>query len=105
MIYKLYGVRDRKLARFVNVYCQENADQAIRNFKGSCLQEGSPYGEFPEDFSLSEFGEFHSPTGLMKLHEVPVEISHALDHVKKASVDSQLASRRVKKVAETRPQN
>lgn len=65
MEYNIYCVRDEKMSNtlYGAIMLQENDDIAVRGFAAECRKDGSPWHNFPSDFSLWCVGTYYMSTG------------------------------------------
>lgn len=82
-ILKMFAVRDKKVGIFLKPLFDIHTGQALRSWEEACRQSESPFAKFPDDFSFFQLGEFDDLSGSMRVLESPLELSSAIEVVRR----------------------
>ncbi len=62
----LFAIYDAAAKRYIEPFCADTHEVAIRGFRQACEKEGHQFNRFPEDYSLSHVGSFDPELGVLE---------------------------------------
>ena len=79
MILKVFAVHDAKAEAYMQPFFMANKGTAIRAMTETLTGASNQFQKYPEDFTLSELGEYDDSNGMMKPHPTPLPICKVIE--------------------------
>lgn len=78
---QIFTVYDSAARRYLEPFCAEAVDVAIRMFRTLVNKDGHQFARYPEDYVLFHIGAFDGETGLLEAFVAPHSLGVALTFV------------------------
>lgn len=85
---EMFTVYDSAAARYLEPFCAETLEVAMRMFRTLVAKEGHQFARYPEDYRLFHIGSFNAETGMLVPLETPHSLGLALGFVPRPKVEA-----------------
>ena len=85
---KIYTVFDAKVEAYLDIFLARTHGEALRSFSDAVGQDGHPFSEHPEDYTLFYVGDFDVDSGVVtSANHVPLgkAIDFKSSHIREVS--------------------
>ena len=79
-----FSIFDSKLGKYFAPTFMPSRGIAIRQFSDQAMDENTPIGKHPADYTLFEVGQFDDDKGVLINHEANVSLGTALEYLEAA---------------------